>query len=101
MINLQATTTFLFVASLVSSAFASPVPDCPPGGHIHSASYAYPAPSVQLSVDKSIESVSVAPLAYTSYNAAPSITYAKSAGVVFADKSPAATYAGIVPSGKL
>lgn len=85
---------------MIVSAITNPAPDCPPGGHIHTASYAYPAPSVQLSVDKSIESVSVAPLAYTSYSAAPAITYAKSAGVVLADKSPAATYAGILPSGK-
>lgn len=71
---------------MIASSFATPVPDCPPGGHIHTAGY---------------ESVSVAPLAYSAeYSAGPAITYAKSAGIVLADKSPAATYAGILPSGE-
>lgn len=84
----------------------APAPDCPPGGHV---AYSLPASSVELSVDKSYESVTVAPQfssvtvgpSYSSYTAAPSISYAKSLGYAYADKSPASIHASIVPSGKI
>lgn len=77
----------LFVAIFLSICQADPVPDCPPEGH--AINYAYQAPQVQLSVDK-----------YESFSVAPEITYAKSAGVLLAEKSPSASYASILPSGE-
>lgn len=85
-------------------SLADPAPDCPPGGHV---SYSIPASSVELSVGKAYESVTLAPQissvtvgpSYAAYSQ-PAVTYAKSLGVGYAAHSPASLHAEVVPSGK-